>query len=563
MTERYNRYGNIAWIDIFGQNNKKTTYSGLIQGLQNMGKSTLSKKIIMEYIKKGVKTYVIDPHGEWKHIAELQNQKACTIGEESLNVLDLDGTPLPAKISMLAEIFQEIIGKDPSRAQYVAIRQSLKRTYGKFGLKIDNPKTWNKKCPTLKDVYEDIKEQTKKHKGVKKVTHEVIMEAMEDYAIGIYSKSLVENTIKIDWNTPLNVFDISKTDPTVRKLTMISIMNKIYQKTKQDLKPKILLIDEGWRMLENTQIARYVGEFMKEGRKHQTSLILIIHHLGDLHKISPDIADEIKRGMGWHAIFHQNESARKQTAKELGLTETQEEFLKQAETGEVLLITDTKTKFCKIILTGSRKQFDINTEYWQITTDPKDVEIRNQKLGKTIIKPPKKNKHTKKAEPESPLYTNFATLKKLISPSSELTEEKKKTLESKEYKTIRVHQISGYGTEIYYVAPKIKNKQHDVGVYQIASIINANLKIKPEEIKTQFNYGCDIEYEHKGRKIQIEYANSNASTSDKAKKLEQEKKAGKENYYVIVSNEKLKKRYQGFKKVMTRKEFVEIIAIKI
>ncbi|HDH27703.1 MAG TPA: DUF87 domain-containing protein [Euryarchaeota archaeon] len=557
MGGRFGRYGNIVCIDIFGSNKRKTTYSCLIQGKQGTGKSTFTKKLLLQYNRKDINSFVIDPHGEWKHISELHGYGAHVIGQESLNVLDLDGIPLPLKISLLAEIFQEILGDDPSRAQYVAIRQSLKRTYAKFGLKIDQPKTWNKQCPTLKDVYNDIKEQIPRLKGVKRVTHEVILEAMEDFAVGIFSKSLVKNTLKIDWNQPLNVFDISKADPTVRKLVTLTLMGKIYQKTKANLKPNILLIDEGWRMLENPHVARYVGEFMKEGRKTNTSLILVIHHLGDLHKISPDIADELKRGMGWHAIFHLDESARKQTAKEFGLTETQTEFIKDAETGELLLITDTQPQFCKVILTGSKKEFDINTEYWQFTTRPEEVELRNQKLGKTKIK--LKKEPTPQKEPESPNYQNLEDLKKLIIPTKSLSEEKKKDLETQRYKVVRVHKIAGYGTETYYVHRSIKNQSHDTGVYQLASLIQQDLKTSSNQIKIRYNHGADIEFPFQERQIHIEYANSKASTSDLAKKMDLEKEVSPQNYIVIISTETLRKRYQGFKNVYTRKEFWEEI----
>jgi len=557
MGGRFNRYGNVAFLDVFGQASRRTTYSGLVQGKQGTGKSTFCKKALMEYIRKGVNCYVIDPHGEWKHIARIYGFPVYAIGKKSINVLDLDGTPLPAKISMLAEVFEEILGDDPSRAQYVAVRQSLKRTYAKFGLKIDDPTTWGRKCPTLKDVYHDIENHLKGLRGVKRITHEVILEAMEDYAIGIFSKSLVENTLEIKWGSRLNVFDVSGADPTVRKLVMLSIMSRIYRQARQEFSRKILLVDEGWRMLQNEHVARYVGEFMKEGRKCNTSLILVIHHLGDIHGINQDVADELKRGMGWHAIFHLEEGARRQAAREFGLTPAQEEFIRDAETGELLLLAGDESRFCRVILTGSPQEFDINTEYWQFTTKPEDVELRNRMLGKTRIKLPEEPPPERGQE--GPNYHNLQGLKKLVIPARGLSEEDRKRLEKKGFKAVRIHRVSGHGTEIYYAGPAIKNKRHDAGVLQLAMLIHRHLKIPQKEIKISYNHGCDIEFRHQGRKFFVEYANTKASTSDLARKLQFEKGVGPENYFVVVSNEGLKKRYHGFRNVVLRKDFMGIL----
>lgn len=561
MGGSFSRYGDIVYMDIFGQSSRKTTPSGLIQGKQGTGKSTLSKKMTMQYVKRGTKAVVIDPHGEWQDIAKLHGHPVYEIGKIAYNPFELDGMPLSLKISTSAEILDEIKRNQATKAQHVAFRQSLKRAYEKHGHVIGR-KSRSRKYPTFKDVYKDSVKCSKKFTAPKNWPYEINSLDLEEYAVGAYSKALTGKTTRINWNAPLVVFDLSRVDPILRKMVTLSIMGKIYQKMKSDLSPLIFLIDEGFRMLENPSVARYVGEFMKEGRKYNTALVLVIHHLGDLNKISSDISDEIKRGMGWHAVFHLDESARKQTARELGLTETHERFIKDAETGEFLLMSDSESRFCKVVLTGSRDHFDINTEYWQFTTDPIDVEIRNQKLGKKKIKLPKEPV-LQQEEPEEPNYQNFKDLKKLIKPGKGLTDRNKKRLESKDFRTVRIHQMIGHGTEIYYVDRSIKNGAHDAGVFQIAAYVQTKLKLPEKEVKIHYNYGCDLEFKRSRRKVFVEYANSKASTSDLARKLQFEKEVGPKNYFIVVSDKKLKKRYQGFKNVLLRKELEGLTSRRI
>lgn len=557
MTGNTNRYGNVCYLDMFGEHGKTPTYCGLVQGKQGFGKSTFCKKTVMKFVQNSGKAYVFDPHGEWVDIAKLNGYPVYTIGEDAINPLELEGMSLSMKMSTTAEILLDSIKKgETSKAQFLAFRQSLKRSYKKVGITLEDPKTWKYKACNFTDVYEDSLFYAEKLKPPQSYPYEINALDLEEYGIGYYRKALGGDTTPIDWDANLIVFDLSKLDPTLKKIMTLHIMGMINHRMKGDYSKTLVLVEEGYSMLENPHVARFVGDFMKAGRKFNTSLILVIHHLGDLNKVSSDVADEIQRGMGWHVIFHQDENARKQTARAFGLTQTQEDFIRDAEMGELLLLNDT-AKFCKVILTGSPDHFDINTEYWQFTTKPEDVELRNRMLGEVKVTIPKVSAVFLE-EPEPPTHRNYKELKELIIRAKPLSEDERNRLLSDGYKAVRINRVSGQGTEMYCVHKSIHNGKHEAGVFQIASLIQPGLGIPESDMLIHYNHGCDLEFKHGGRTVYVEYANSKASASDLARKMKLQDEVGPENYYIVISNEGLRRRYQGFRNVMTRKQFLRI-----
>lgn len=121
---------------------------------------------------------------------------------------------------------------------------------------------------------------------------------------------------------------------------------------------KALAIDELWKYLKNDQVAAFVNDVIKTGRKHLVGVILMTQSAGDLGPQTELIRDNCKMTM-----FLANANAeRQQYAEQFGLNDRELDLLTTLRPREILLKTPEYSKVLRL---------DIDQKsYWRFTTSP-------------------------------------------------------------------------------------------------------------------------------------------------------------------------------------------------
>jgi len=127
-------------------------HNGVILSMSGGGKSYLTKLLIQRYARQGVKTFIIDPEGEYTTLTKALTGQVINIGLNETNVinpLDLMGHDLKNKKLSLIELFS-IMFPDMSDLQKSILDQAVNHVYS------------NIPSPVLKDLYDYLIEKKEK-----------------------------------------------------------------------------------------------------------------------------------------------------------------------------------------------------------------------------------------------------------------------------------------------------------------------------------------------------------------------------------------------------------------
>jgi len=144
----------------------------------------------------------------------------------------------------------------------VKVKKNKKETRGR------KPK--EKTYPILKDFY-----KTLKHMGQKKLSSK-----LEKFVKGSLSFVFDSQTnIKLD--NRLVIFDIKDLDESLRQVMMLVVANFVESQVKTDPQKRILVVDEGWILLQHEESARFIAGLTRRARKYYLGVTIISQQAND------------------------------------------------------------------------------------------------------------------------------------------------------------------------------------------------------------------------------------------------------------------------------------------
>lgn len=332
-------------LDRFSLNNANS----IVFAQSGSGKSYATKVEILRQLVQGTKTIVIDPEREYKLLADSVKGsyiKLSTRSKEKINPFDLATTArskddlaehaqdLTEVISLMAE------GLDPS--EKAAVDKALLTIYKEAG----------KKPPLLRDLYAEIR----------KLGHLPLSERLERYITGSLAGVFNEHTnIKLD--NRLVVFDIKDMPDSLRQVMMMIISNFVQNQVKANPEKRMLIIDEGWMLLEHEQSARFVTGLVRRARKYYLGVSIISQQANDF--LRSDYGRAIASQSSLRILMRQDTTTIKNVASEFNLSGWEENFLLTCERGDALIIADQNHVAVKIVASSK--------EHPLITTNPAEI----------------------------------------------------------------------------------------------------------------------------------------------------------------------------------------------
>jgi conjugal transfer ATP-binding protein TraC len=159
------------------------------------------------------------------------------------------------------------------------------------------------------------------------------------------------------------VFDIKDLDESLRQIMMLVIANFSLSQVKLDPQKRILVIDEGWLLLQHEESARFISAMVRRARKHYLGVTIITQQANDF--LNQEYGRAIASQSALRILMRQDTTTIKNVALEFNLSEYEQHFLLTCERGEALIIADQNHVALKVIASDK--------EHPLLTTDPREI----------------------------------------------------------------------------------------------------------------------------------------------------------------------------------------------
>jgi conjugal transfer ATP-binding protein TraC len=313
------------------------------------GKSYTTKVEILRQLMQGTKVLVIDPEREYKRLSQTVGGtyiKLSAASKEKINPFDL-ATTFHTKAD-LAEHVQDLtavidlMAEGLDKREKAAVDKAILKVYKKA----------KQKQPLLEDLYAELHSLGQLQ----------LCERLEKFITGSSAEIFNAHTnIKLD--NRLVIFDIKDMPANLRPIMMLIISNFIQNQVKAKPEKRMLVIDEGWLLLQHEQSARFIAGLVRRARKYYLGVSFISQQADDFLK--SDYGRAIASQSALRILMRQDTTTIKTVVSEFNLSEYEQQFLLTCERGDALIIADQNHVAVKVVASDQ--------EHPLITTDPAEL----------------------------------------------------------------------------------------------------------------------------------------------------------------------------------------------
>lgn len=313
------------------------------------GKSYTTKVEILRQLMQGTKVIVIDPEREYKRLAESVEGTYINFSinsDEKINPFDLASSghtrsDLSEHTQDLTEIIS-LMAEGLNQREKAAVDKAILSVYDKTK---DEP-------PLLENLYATLKDYGQ----------HVLCERLEKYISGSLANIFNQQT-NIELDNRLIIFDIKDMPDKTREIMMMILANFVQNRVKAQPEKRLLVIDEGWILLQHEQSARFIAGLVRRARKYYLGVSVISQQANDF--LSNKYGRTIASQSALRILMQQDTTTIKNVVSEFGLSEYEESYLLTCGRGDALIIAQDNHVAVQVV--ASKKEHPL------ITTDPSEV----------------------------------------------------------------------------------------------------------------------------------------------------------------------------------------------
>jgi type IV secretory pathway VirB4 component len=314
------------------------------------GKSYATKVEILRQLMQGTSVIVIDPEREYKLLSDSVEGsyiKLSANSRQKINPFDIQTKSTSKKD--LSEHVQDLMEVVSLMAD--GLNSTEKAAVDKALLLVFN-KSKKNKPPILSDLYAALR-----NLGQLK-----LCERLEKYISGFLATVFnSQSNIKLD--NRLVVFDIKDMPESLRQIMMLIISNYVQNQVKSEPKKRLLIIDEGWLLLEHEETARFISGLVRRARKYYLGVSIISQQANDF--LRSDYGRAIASQSALRILMRQDTTTIKNVVSQFALSEYESNFLLTCDKGDALIIADKNHVAVKVV--ASEKEHPL------ITTNPAEI----------------------------------------------------------------------------------------------------------------------------------------------------------------------------------------------
>jgi len=330
------------------------------------GKSYFVKLESLRSLMFGTEVIVIDPESEYKSLAEAVDGEFISFSFDSpskINPFDLsqvydeEENQLGLKILSLHSLFKVIMGKI-SPSQEALLDRALVATYRAKGITQD-PETQAKEPPLMEDLYKTLI-------GFETPEAMDLAARIEKFVRGSFV-GIFDKQTNVDLKNKFTVFSVKDLQDVLRPIAMFVILDYIWTRIKNDLKRRLLIVDEAWHMMQYQDSAQFLWSVVKRARKYSLGLTTITQDVEDF--LTQDIGKAILTNSSMQLLLKQSPAAIDKISDIFYLSQGERQLLLSSNVGEGIFFAGAHHAPIKIV--ASKVEHEI------ITTKP--LETINKK----------------------------------------------------------------------------------------------------------------------------------------------------------------------------------------
>ena len=230
------------------------------------GKSFATKLGVLRGLTRGVTAYVIDPEGEYADMARAAGGRVLSPGVpgQGMNpfVIDRgDDEELLQRIGSLRRLIEVMVGESLGAERRASLDHALAGYYSQ-----------HRERTGFRDFYEYLQSESPD-----------IAHLLRPFATGSLRNLLSDEGDDLLGSEALvTVFDLRLLEPELRPAAAMVCTETVWAAAAQNPKPRLLVVDEVWSIMQHPEGAAFMVSMAKRARKHRLGLQFITQDVQDL-----------------------------------------------------------------------------------------------------------------------------------------------------------------------------------------------------------------------------------------------------------------------------------------
>jgi len=200
--------------------------------------------------------------------------------------------------------------------------KALQNTYTLKGFSFEDTDYYDKQSPTMQDLLQVLE-------GMAGAEEMAIK--LNKYVGGTFGK-IFNNTTNVNVNDKLTVFSIRDLEDALKTPAMYNVLNFIRTQVRSNIKPRLVICDEAWILLQNDISAEFLFGLIKRARKYGLGITTITQDVEDL--VRSKYGKPIVSNSSMQLLLKQSTSSIKSLTEVLGLSEAEKQRLVASGIGE-------------------------------------------------------------------------------------------------------------------------------------------------------------------------------------------------------------------------------------
>ena len=241
------------------------------------GKSFATKLGVLRGITRGITAYVIDPEGEYADMARAAGGRVLSPGVpgEGMNpfVIDKgDSEEMLQRIGSLRRLIEVMVGESLGAERRASLDHALAGYYAK-----------PRERTGFRDFYKYLQESEAGDRDPESSSGQALARLLRPFATGSLRHLLSDEGDDLLGNEALvTVFDLRLLEPELRPAAAMVCTETVWAAAAQDPKPRLLVVDEVWSIMQHPEGAAFMVSMAKRARKHRLGLQFITQDVQDL-----------------------------------------------------------------------------------------------------------------------------------------------------------------------------------------------------------------------------------------------------------------------------------------
>ncbi len=241
------------------------------------GKSFATKLGVLRGITRGITAYVIDPEGEYADMARAAGGRVLSPGipGQGMNpfVIDKgDSEEMLQRIGSLRRLIEVMVGESLGAERRASLDHALAGYYAK-----------PRERTGFRDFYTYLQEDEAGDPDPASSSGQALARLLRPFATGSLRHLLSDEGDDLLGNEALvTVFDLRLLEPELRPAAAMVCTETVWAAAAQDPKPRLLVVDEVWSIMQHPEGAAFMVSMAKRARKHRLGLQFITQDVQDL-----------------------------------------------------------------------------------------------------------------------------------------------------------------------------------------------------------------------------------------------------------------------------------------